>query len=118
MDNKKEKRWIEIIKKKKAIVFILLSTIFTSFGQIFWKWGVNQTDYFWIISGFVFYFIAASLMVISFKFGELSVVYPIIGTSYIWVSFLSLIFLNESMNLLKWLGVFFILVGVSLVARK
>ena len=51
-------------------------------------------------------------MVISFRGGEVSVLYPIIATSYIWVSFLSIFFLNEIMNIFKWLGVAFIIAGI------
>ena len=54
-------------------------------------------------------------MILSLRGGEVSVLYPIIATSYIWVSFLSIFFLNESMNNFKWLGVTSIIAGIILI---
>ena len=54
-------------------------------------------------------------MIISFRGGDVSVLYPIVATSYIWVSFLSIYFLNEAMNFFKWLGIFTIILGIALI---
>ena len=108
--------------KKKAIVFIVLCTIFTSTGQILWKLGLsNITDLFSYINiplilGFVSYGIGLLLMLAAFEKGDLSVVYPILATSYVWVSLFSpLIFPTDSMNMWKWVGVLVILVSVSIL---
>jgi len=110
--------------QKKAIYLILLCTLFTSLGQILWKLGLVNVDFnlpltlinFPFIMGFFSYGIGFLLMLLAFKKGELSVLYPIIATSYIWVSLFSpMIFLNDQMNGWKWLGVFIILLSVSLL---
>ena len=63
------------------------------------------------------YAVAAMLMLTAFKHGELSVVYPIIATSYIWVSILSPTFFPaDYMSAVKWLGIFFIIIGVTAVS--
>ncbi len=49
------------------------------------------------------------------KFGELSVLYPLVATTYIWTSLFAIKFLGEKMNFLKWLGVLVILIGVSFI---
>jgi uncharacterized membrane protein len=67
--------------------------------------------------GLVLYAIGGILLILSFRGGEVSVLYPIIATSYIWVSFLSIYFLNELMNLFKWLGVFTIVAGIVLIGH-
>ena len=46
----------------------------------------------------------------------ISVLYPIIATSYIWVALLSTFFFAEVMNLYKWIGIFFIISGVVFVS--
>ena len=106
-----------------AISLMFFTTFLTSTAQIFYKKGAEIlvlnllaliTNYYLII-GMILYAIGGTLMIISFRGGEVSVLYPIIATSYIWVSFLSMFFLNETMSLFKWLGVFTIFFGIVLV---
>ena len=55
-------------------------------------------------------------MIIAFKGGELSVLYPIIATSYVWVSIASPFFFEtDYMTTSKWIGVFVIIGGISLI---
>ena len=55
-------------------------------------------------------------MIKALKHGEVSMLYPIIATSYIWVSIGSSIFFNEIINIWKWAGVFLIVVGVIVIS--
>lgn len=106
-----------------AILLVLVCTLFTSSAQIFYKFGVKDLSFdflsiitnFYLITGLFLYGVGAILLIISFRGGEVSVLYPIIATSYIWVSFLSIYFLKETMNLFKWLGVFTIVAGIILI---
>jgi len=99
--------------KKEAIALVLLCTFFTAAGQIFLKIGsenlsfniLNLLGNLPLITGFVLYALGAVILVIALKHGELSVLYPIIAISLVWVSFLSVIFLNEIVNIWKWAGV-------------
>ncbi len=106
-----------------AIFLIAFTTLLTSAGQIFFKFGANRlefnifsilTNYFLFIGLFI-YVIAAVLVVISLKYGELSILYPIISLSYVWVSFLSIYFFYETMGTVKWFGIIAILFGVSFI---
>lgn len=104
-----------------AIMFCL--TILTSTAQIFWKFGSEKLtlNFFSIITnwqiliGIFLYSIAGILMIISFRGGDVSVLYPIIAMSYIWVSFLSIYFLKEEMNIFKWAGVSIIITGIVFI---
>ena len=106
-----------------AMGIVFASTLLTSTAQLFWKFGSNKLEFnllsaitnIELITGIVLYAIAGTLLILSFRGGEVSVLYPIIATSYVWVSFLSIYFLNESMNLYKWLGVFTIVAGIALI---
>ena len=111
---------------KKAILLMILCTLFTSVGQVLWKFGLNKIDFSFLLSvfnlpfilGFVFYGVGFGLMLLAFKHGELTVLFPIIATSYVWVSLLSSWFFPEdSMNLWKWAGVIVILLGVSCLGK-
>ena len=64
------------------------------------------------------YFIGLVFMLKALQLGELSVVYPVLATSFIWVSLLSpLFFPADRMTAKKWLGVAVIVVGVTLIGR-
>jgi len=111
-------------KQHQAIFLMFLCTIFTSTGQILWKLGLrnvsfgNMFSFFNVpfILGFVFYGVGAMLMLVAFKSGELSILYPIIATSYVWVSLFSpMIFPSDSMNGLKWIGIGIIMISVCLL---
>lgn len=108
-----------------AIILVFFTTALTSAGQVLYKYGTNSLptspvliDYLFnplLLSGLAVYFIGAVILIIALKWGELSVLYPIIATSYIWVSLMSIYFFGETMNTLKWLGVFVIIIGVALI---
>jgi len=106
-----------------AIGLVLICTLLISVAQVFFKLGaeklnfsiVNVTTNTYLIIGVLLYMLGSIFLLASFRGGEVSVLYPIIATSYIWVSLLSISFLNEQMNLFKWVGVFVIVVGIALI---
>ena len=110
--------------KPWAIALVLIVTLIASIAQILFKMAAQQlafnpialiTNWPLIISA-VLYIIMAILMIISFKGGEISVLYPIIALSYVWVSIASPIFFpQDSMNTIKWLGILFIITGIAFV---
>jgi len=107
-----------------TIFLVLFCTLLTSGAQIFYKFGVKKLSFnffslitnYYLIFGLILYLLGAILLIIALKNGELSVLYPIVATSYIWVSLLSpKFFPTDSINLMKWIGVFIIVTGVSFV---
>lgn len=104
-----------------AIVLMIIVTFLISAGQLLIKKGVSEISDFYsllnlsLLAGFFIYFIALVVMLIALKKGEVSVLYPIMALSYIWILFLSFIFLGEQMNNLKIIGTIIIFVGVSLI---
>ena len=107
-----------------AIALMIPCTIFTSTGQILYKVGVNEittelsTIFFNLplIAGVISYGIGLILLILAFRGGELSVLYPIIATGYIWVSLASsYLFETDSMTLNKWAGVIIIILGITLI---
>src|SRR3989344_5628760 len=106
-----------------AALLVLFTTLLTSSAQILWKIGSESlkpdlmsvlTNY-PLIMGLFLYAIGGGLLIISLRGGEVSVLYPIIATSYIWVSLMSIYFLNEQMNLWRWAGIFVIIAGISFI---
>jgi multidrug transporter EmrE-like cation transporter len=67
----------------------------------------------WKIVGGIFLYGLSYIMTIpAFKSGDISILYPILSLAYIWVALLSIKYLGEKMNLLKWGGITLIIVGV------
>ena len=105
--------------KLSAVFLVLFCTLLTSVGQVFFKLAADFQgplfgNYF-ILVGFLLFGSAGILLVFAFKHGELSILYPLIAASYILVSILSVYVFNESMTLFKWLGIFVIIIGITLL---
>jgi undecaprenyl phosphate-alpha-L-ara4N flippase subunit ArnE len=107
-----------------AIGLMVLCTAFTSFAQVFYKLGAAKLEFNLIsiitnlplITGMVLYLFGAGIMITAFKGGDVSVLYPIVATSYIWVSLLSMYFFNENLNLFRWVGISVILTGIIFIS--
>jgi uncharacterized membrane protein len=107
-----------------AIGIVIVSTIFISFAQISFKFASSTltfdifsmvTNHFLVI-GVLTYALAAAMMLVALKHGDLSVLYPMVAASYIWVSLLSpMFFPTDSMNITKWFGIILVVAGVSAV---
>lgn len=70
-----------------------------------------------LIAGYVLYGINTVMLVMALREGELSVLYPIIALTYVWVTLASYIRLHEAPNLYKNIGVTAIIIGVIIIGR-
>jgi len=104
-----------------AALLVLFTTLLTSSAQLLWKLGSSAlspditailTNHY-LLGGILLYVVGGALLIISFRGGEVSVLYPIIATSYIWVTFLSIRFLGETINLFKHIGIASIIIGIT-----
>ena len=111
-----------------AIIIVIFVTLFTSLAQLSYKYGLNNIPSLniaaltnpyalYVLLGLVLYGIGAVMLINALRFGEVTVLYPIIATSYIWVSLLSYFFLKEAMNMLKLAGVFIIIAGIITITK-
>tara|TARA_Y100000310_G_C20689917_1_gene821561 strand:- start:933 stop:1280 length:348 start_codon:yes stop_codon:yes gene_type:complete len=105
-----------------AVGLVLLAALGGSFGPIFLKKAsgrmrLSLRSLFdpYLLIGLLFYGLGTVLFIPALKGGDLSVLYPLISTTYIWVSLWSMWMLGEKMNSLKWIGVALIIGGVSLI---
>ncbi|MEM4239781.1 MAG: hypothetical protein QXM31_03965 [Candidatus Woesearchaeota archaeon] len=107
--------------KASSIILVALCTILTSIAQVLWKFAADsggipamlQSWQLW--AGFGLYGIGAAVLIRSFKEGEVSVVYPVIASSYIWVALLSNHYFSEPINTFKWLGIATIVLGITVL---
>jgi undecaprenyl phosphate-alpha-L-ara4N flippase subunit ArnE len=103
-----------------AIGLVLLCTLFTTSAQIFLKIGADKLPlifFNWsLFIGILLYAIGAVLLIMAFKGGEVTVIYPIFASSYVWVSLLSAYFFSETLGLLKIAGIFVVILGITFIA--
>lgn len=67
--------------------------------------------------GLALYGISTGLLILALRDGELSLLYPVISLTYVWVSILSVTVFDESLTLAKVVGVSIIVLGVALLGK-
>ena len=119
--------------KPWAIALVVFVTLITTSAQLLYKYGVSGSSIGellkggvvstaltlfmnpWVILGLMLYGVGAVLLVIAFKGGEATVLFPIIATSYLWVVLASYYLYDTSIGWVKLLGVLVLMSGVVLI---
>lgn len=70
-----------------------------------------------LFTGYALYGINTLLLAVALRDSELSLLYPVIALTYVWVSILSVLLLHEAMNPFKLAGVATIILGVGVLGR-
>jgi len=114
-------------QKRRSVFLILIFTFLAATAQVMWKYGtirlgehptlltlINDVP---LIGGLAVYGLGAILMIVALKHGELSVLYPLISLSYVWVAILSVLLFHESMAAPKIAGICIIMAGVATLGK-
>jgi drug/metabolite transporter (DMT)-like permease len=112
-------------QKRRSLLMIVVFTLLSAAAQVLMKFGTNYlklhpsimgvlTD-FPLIAGLALYGVGAALMVLALRHGELSVLYPLISLSYVWVAILSVVVFGEIMNPFRIAGICVIMAGVAVL---
>ena len=109
---------------------MLVCTVFGAAAQVLIKTGathiahpsliasaVGMITNPWLFAGYSLYAVSMVLLIIALKDGELSITYPVIALTYVWVAMLSYFLMHESMGLYKIIGIALIVTGVAVVGR-
>lgn len=107
-----------------AVILILFISVINALAQVFLKFGANAIDFsslysiiidynLWI--GIFIYCIAGVGMIFAFRGGEVSLLYPLLASAYIFTLLFSKIFFNEALTSHKLIGVGIIIIGVILL---
>lgn len=99
---------------KTGIILMVFAALCTSLGQFFWKLS-DATINIFLFVGFILYFLGALLMIISLKFGSLSVLHPILSLGFVFGILFGIIFLGEKVSINVIIGTVLILIGVSFI---
>lgn len=105
-------------KLYKGIVIMLCSSLFTCTGQLCWKLSAVDGALPYILFGFVLYGLGALMMIFALKFGDLSVLHPMLGIGYVLSIVLGSLVLGESIELKRIIGIVIILFGLVCLARS
>jgi multidrug transporter EmrE-like cation transporter len=70
-----------------------------------------------LFAGYSLYGVSMVLLVMALRHGELSLLYPVIALTFVWVTVLSVIIFHDSMNPLKLAGIVIIMGGVAILGR-
>lgn len=108
-------RIITSLKKNyKGILFILVSSLMLSLGQLVWKFsGVDNLPL--LIAGFGLYGVGALFMILAYRNGSFSTIHPMMSTSYVLAFILGWLFLNESISVMMVAGLALVLAGNVLI---
>lgn len=108
----------------KSIALVVLCTAIGAAAQILMRFGAAQlhgstmadllTNWA-LMAGYVCLAANTALLVLALRHGELSVLYPIIALTYVWVTILSPMFFGDIVNAYKIVGVALIVLGVSFI---
>lgn len=101
-------------KNKKGIALILCSAVFACLGQLLWKLSATQ-GLLCLFVGFVLYGAGAILMIIAYRYGELSVLQPMLSMNYVLSVILGVLVLQETVTVTKAIGICIITLGVILI---
>ena len=102
-----------------ATAQMLMKTGMTRPDPSLWNYVTNVP----LIIGYGLYGLGAVLFTIALRDGELSVLYPVISLTYVWVAILSVPILHEKFDLYTWkgvskvIGILTIMAGVAVLGR-
>ena len=106
-----------------AIGLVIAATLVGAYGPILLKKASAKrlskfssliTNYH-LFGGVMLYVIGTVFFILALRGGDLSILYPLVSITYIWVALLSVKFLGEKMNYWKWFGIGLIVLGVSFI---
>ncbi len=117
--------------RRRSITLVLACTILGAAAQMLIKSGATALPHVsgfipnvlamlsspLLLAGYSFYGLSTVLLVVALKHGELSMLYPIIALTYVWVAILSVLVFHEHLSPLRVAGVVVIVGGVAILGR-
>jgi drug/metabolite transporter (DMT)-like permease len=111
---------------ERSVLLVFCCTLIGAAAQVFFKIGADALVHpslllvltnFPLLFGFSLYGINTLLLVLALRKGQLSLLYPIIALTYVWVTILSVMIFKENLNALKTLGLTIVVAGVAVLGK-
>jgi drug/metabolite transporter (DMT)-like permease len=118
-------------QRRRSLWMVFGCTLFGAAGQILIKSGASSLgahpSVFDIVlrilttlplfAGYSLYGVSMVLLVMALRHGELSLLYPVIALTYVWVTVLSFLIFHDGINPWKLLGIVLIVSGVAVLGK-
>ena len=119
---------LKIKQRRRSVLIVVACTLIGAAAQVLIKLGAAQLSHASLIAtflsiftvptlffGYCLYGLFAVMMVYALRHGELSILYPVIALTFVWVSILSAMIFHEVMNPIKIAGIAIIIAGVAVL---
>jgi multidrug transporter EmrE-like cation transporter len=112
--------------RRQPVGLVFCCTILGAAAQILMKTGANRmtgagllgmASNLPLMAGYCLYGLSTLLLVLALKDGELSLLYPVIALTYVWVTVLSFLIFHDSINPWKLAGIVLIVSGVTVLGK-
>ena len=113
--------------RRRSAITVAVCTLLGAIAQLLIKVGMGPAHFvptvmglvtdLPLVAGYACYGLFTVAMVLALREGELSMMYPIISLTYVWVTLLSYLVLKEQPNFYKNVGIVTIVVGVAVLGR-
>jgi multidrug transporter EmrE-like cation transporter len=118
-------------RNRRSIVLVGCGTVLSAAAQILIKLGAQtlgphasmlDTALGMILIpklffGYTLYALYTGVLILALREGELSVLYPVIALTFVWVTIASAVMFHEEMNVSKLAGIAIIMAGVAVLGR-
>jgi uncharacterized membrane protein len=123
--------------RANPVYLVMGCTVFAAAAQVLMKFGamhpmpavnlaslssvtaflVSLVGNWQLLLGYSLHACNAFLLILALRDGELSMLYPIIALTYVWVNLLSMYFFHEHLNPWKGIGIALVIGGVALLGK-
>ena len=100
----------------KGVALMLLSAALACTGQLLWKLAAREESLLLVILGLGLYGVGALVMILALRYGELSILHPMMSAGYVLSLSLGAAVLDERVTLFHGLGVAAIIAGLILLS--
>jgi drug/metabolite transporter (DMT)-like permease len=121
------------LTRRQSIALVFFCTLISASAQILFKIGAQNLPQLGptallanplialrnvpLLAGLSLYGLFMAVFVFALKDTELSILYPVISFSYVWVALLSFLVFHETINPWKGCGIVIIMLGVMVLGR-
>ena len=102
-----------------AFVLIIFTSLLTSAAILFLKAGADRLPlifFNWHLAiGLVLYGIGFLMLLVAFRHGEVSILYPAFSMGFVWVALVAAVVFKEALTVMKLIGIGGVIVGIVLL---
>ncbi|HTT66363.1 MAG TPA: hypothetical protein VMG35_31140 [Bryobacteraceae bacterium] len=116
----------ELPARRQPVGLVFCCTLLGAAAQVLMKTGANHMAHAGLsgmitnlplMGGYCLYGLSTLLLVLALKDGELSLLYPVIALTYVWVTVLSFLIFKDNINPWKVTGIVLIVSGVAVLGK-